>query len=136
MIVNVTYLVREYDEAIQYFVDKLDFELVEDTLITAEKRWVRVRPKSQTGAPAPCLLLARAVGNQQIECIGKQAGDRVFLFLGSPDFKNDYARFKNAGVDFTETPRHEPYGSVVVFRDLYGNLWDLLESPTGQKPDR
>ncbi|HEY8571897.1 VOC family protein [Phenylobacterium sp.] len=114
-------LVREYDEAIGFFVGKLGFELLEDTP-QGDKRWVVVRPRGSEAA----LLLARAVGDQAAR-IGDQAGGRVFLFLETDDFARDHAAFEAAGVRFLEPPRREAYGTVAVFEDLYGNRWDLIE---------
>jgi catechol 2,3-dioxygenase-like lactoylglutathione lyase family enzyme len=126
-IATVTYVVKDYDEAIAFFVEKLGFELLEDICLEQEqpgKRWVVVKPKG----PAGCsLLLARAVGKTQLSAVGGQSGDRVFLFLHTDDFWRDYESMKAGGVVFTETPRHEAYGTVAVFVDLYGNKWDLIE---------
>lgn len=121
---NLTLLVRDYDEAIRYYVGTLGFELLEDTDRGQGKRWVRVAP---AGAGAPALLLAQAATYEQRAQVGNQAGGRVFLFLHTDDFAADYARYRTAGVAFLEEPRHEDYGSVVVFADLYGNKWDLLQ---------
>ena len=115
-------LVRDYDEAIPFYVDKLGFELVEDTPRGGGKRWVVVRPRGSDAA----LLLAQAAGAQASR-IGDQAGGRVFLFLETDDFAGDHARMAAAGVRFLEEPRHEPYGTVAVFEDLYGNRWDLIQ---------
>ena len=115
-------LVREYDEAIDFYVRKAGFELVEDTDQGGGKRWVVVKPPGSDAA----LLLARATGEQTAR-IGDQAGGRVFLFLETGDFARDHARMSAAGVRFLEAPRHEPYGVVAVFEDLYGNRWDLIE---------
>jgi lactoylglutathione lyase len=120
----VTLVVRDYDEAIWFYVDVLGFNLVEDTPISATKRWVLVSP---AGADQTCLLLARAVTSEQVARIGDQTGGRVFLFLHTTAFDQDYARLRDAGVVFREQPRQESYGRVVVFEDLYGNLWDLLQ---------
>jgi catechol 2,3-dioxygenase-like lactoylglutathione lyase family enzyme len=117
-------LVRDYDEAIRFFTDALAFELLEDSPRENGKRWVRVGPAGGRGA---ALLLARAATPEQERAIGKQSGGRVFLFLETDDFARDYARLRAAGVRFAEAPRHEPYGTVVVFHDLYGNPWDLIE---------
>ena len=115
-------LVRDYDDAIGFYVGKLGFELVEDTP-RGGKRWVVVRPPgSQCG-----LLLARAADDRQAAAVGAQAGGRVFLFLETDDFDADHARMLAAGVSFLEAPRREPYGSVAVFEDLYGNRWDLIQ---------
>ncbi|GAB3834863.1 VOC family protein [Hymenobacter jeollabukensis] len=121
---NITLLVADYDEAIQFYVNKLGFELLEDTDRGEGKRWVRVAP---AGAGSPALLLAQAATEEQRAQVGNQAGGRVFLFLNTDDFQGDYARYQAAGVQFLEEPRHEDYGSVVVFADLYGNKWDLLQ---------
>ena len=124
----VALLVREYDEAIAFFTHALGFELVEDTAQGADKRWVLVRPP---GAQGSCLLLARAANAAQAAHVGNQAGGRVFLFLESADFARDYAAMQARGVRFTEQPRVEPYGTVAVFLDLYGNRWDLIEYAAG-----
>ena len=116
-------LVRDYDEAIAFYVGKVGFTLVEDTDQGDSKRWVVVRP---AGGGAG-LLLAKAVGEAQVQRIGDQTGGRVFLFLETDDFAADHARMSAAGVRFLEAPRHEPYGTVAVFEDLYGNRWDLIE---------
>lgn len=115
-------LVAEYDEAIAFYRDKLGFDLVEDTDQGGGKRWVVVRPKGSNAA----LLLARAVGDQR-DHIGRQAGGRVFLFIETDDFDRDHQAMTAAGVNFLEAPRHEPYGSVAVFEDLYGNRFDLIQ---------
>jgi catechol 2,3-dioxygenase-like lactoylglutathione lyase family enzyme len=116
-------LVRDYDEAIRFFTRALGFELLEDAPRESGKRWVRVGPPGGEGA---ALLLARAATPEQERSVGNQAGGRVFLFLETDDFARDYGRMKAAGVRFTEEPRHEVYGTVVVFLDLYGNRWDLV----------
>jgi catechol 2,3-dioxygenase-like lactoylglutathione lyase family enzyme len=121
---RIALVVRDYDEAIAYFTRCLGFELVEDTPQSASKRWVVVAPPGGAGT---ALLLARAATPEQERRIGDQTGGRVFLFLGTDDFWGDYERMRGRGVDFAEEPRQEPYGMVVVFRDLYGNRWDLLE---------
>ncbi len=120
----VTLLVPDYDEAIAFYVGKLGFRLVEDTPLSTTKRWVVVSPpgSSETG-----LLLAQADLQDQREAIGDQTGDRVFLILKTDSFDRDYARFKQAGIEFLEEPRMETYGKVVVFRDAFGNKWDLIE---------
>ena len=114
-------LVPDYDAGIAFFTQKLGFDLLEDTDMGAGKRWVRVAPK---GAQTE-FLLARAVGDQR-DTIGNQGGGRVWLFLRSDDFDADYARMTTAGVQFEDTPRSAPYGMVAVFRDPFGNRWDLL----------
>lgn len=118
-------VVRDYDEAIAFFVDVLGFRLVEDRYVPEQdKRWVVVAPPGSDGCN---LLLARAVGEHQSSRIGDQTGGRVFLFLYTDDFWRDYHRYRERGVGFVREPKTESYGTVAVFRDLYGNLWDLLE---------
>ncbi|ESQ84590.1 hypothetical protein AEAC466_09565 [Asticcacaulis sp. AC466] len=122
-IAALSLLVPDYDEAIAHYVDGLGFELIEDTDMGGGKRWVLVAPMGgQTR-----LLLARATKPEQVAQIGHQAGGRIFLILHTDDFARDHQRFSEAGVTFTEAPRHEPYGTVAVFRDRFGNLWDLLQ---------
>lgn len=125
---SIAYLalvVRDYDEAIQYYVDTLGFRLIEDTPRPAEnKRWVRVAPPGGHGSQ---LLLAQARNDRQLSRVGDQTGGRVFLFLHTDDFWRDYETYRQRGVQFLEKPREEPYGTVVVFADLYGNRWDLLQ---------
>jgi catechol 2,3-dioxygenase-like lactoylglutathione lyase family enzyme len=120
----ITFLVHDYDEAIRFFVEALGFDLVEDSPQGGDKRWVTVAPRGSRGT---CLLLARAVTDEQRAHVGKQGGGRVFLFLHTDDFAADHARMLAHGVRFREEPRHEPYGTVVVFEDLYGNAWDLIQ---------
>ena len=129
-IAAVTLLVPDYDKAIAYYVGKLGFTLAEDTALSPTKRWVVVAPpgNGETG-----LLLAQADSANQQEAIGNQAGGRVFLILKTDDFDRDFARFKQAGVAFLEAPRLEAYGKVVVFRDAFGNKWDLIE-PLAKQP--
>ena len=122
-ITQLALLVRDYDEAIVFFTRALGFELLEDTPLTAGKRWVRVAPPAANGA---ALLLARAATPEQERAVGAQSGGRVFLFLETDDFAHDRARMLAAGVRFAEEPRHEAYGTVAVFLDLYGNKWDLI----------
>ena len=119
-------LVRDYDEAVDFYVRKAGFDLVEDTDQGGGKRWVVVRPPGSDAG----LLLARATGEQAAR-IGDQAGGRVMLFLQTDDFARDHARMAAAGVRFLEAPRHEPYGSVAVWEDLYGTKWDLIEPRGG-----
>ena len=121
---HVTLVVRDYDEAIAFFTQALGFRLVEDVAQGEGKRWVLVAPQGLQGTD---LLLAQAATPEQSACIGKQAGGRVFLFLLTDNFWRDYRSMKERGVKFLETPREEPYGTVAVFEDLYGNKWDLLE---------
>jgi len=118
-------VVGDYDEALEFFVGKLGFELVEDTYVPEQlKRWVVVSPP---GATESRLLLARASSAEQVSRIGAQTGGRVFLFLHTDDFWRDYERYKARGVEFVRPPRQESYGTVAVFTDLYGNMWDLLQ---------
>ncbi|GGA87909.1 hypothetical protein GCM10011491_14580 [Brucella endophytica] len=119
----VTVVVRDYDEAIAFYVGKLGFELREDTQLSSTKRWVVVGPCGGSAS----LLLAKAANEQQFAAVGQQTGGRVFLFLETDDFERDYGRYLSAGVEFREQPRNEPYGRVAVFADLYGNSWDLIE---------
>jgi ribosomal protein S18 acetylase RimI-like enzyme len=123
----LTLLVRDYDEAIAFFVGTLGFELLENTPLDATKRWVRVRPPGRAVGSGPSLLLARAATPDQRAKIGDQAGGRVFLFLETDDLWRDYERWRAKGVRFLEEPREESYGIVVVFQDLYGNRWDLIQ---------
>ena len=123
-IAQVTLVVKNYDEAIAFYTQKLGFKLVDDIQLDANKRRVTVSPPSLNGLS---LLLAEAVNDEQKKAIGNQTGGRVFLFLHTDDFWRDYQRMKEQGVKFNENPREEPYGTVVVFKDLYGNLWDLIE---------
>jgi catechol 2,3-dioxygenase-like lactoylglutathione lyase family enzyme len=118
----VTYVAREYDEAIGFFVGKLDFELVEDTDMGDGKRWVVVAPDS--GAS---LLIARAITDAEKASVGNQAGGRVAFFLHTDNFDRDYTNWSARGVKFREQPRHEVYGTVAVFEDLYGAPWDLIQ---------
>ncbi len=117
------YLVREYDEAIDWFVSALGWTLLEDTDLGDGKRWVRVG-----GADGGQLLLARATSDEQAASVGKAAGGRVAYFLHTPAFDSDHARMIAAGVQFADAPRAQAYGKVAVFTDLYGNRWDLIES--------
>lgn len=121
----IAIVVRDYDEALQFYVDVLGFSLVEDTYIAAQdKRWVVVAPSPSAGAR---LLLARAATPEQLARVGDQTAGRVFLFLHTDDFQRDYERYRAQGVEFVREPARERYGTVAVFRDLYGNLWDLIE---------
>lgn len=121
----VSLVVRNYDEAIDFYVGKLGFQLVEDTPVPEQgKRWVVVAPP---GAGECRLLLARAATPEQEAYIGNQTGGRVFLFLDTDDFWRDYEKYRSHGVEFIRDPKQEAYGTVAVFRDLYGNLWDLVQ---------
>ena len=124
-IVHVALVVRDYDEAIAFYTEKLSFTLVEDTYQPEQnKRWVVVAPPGSSGTT---MLLARASTKEQEKFIGNQTGGRVFLFLNSDDFWRDYEQMVSRGINFVREPKVEPYGTVAVFEDLYGNLWDLLE---------
>lgn len=127
----VALVVREYDDAIAFYRDKIGFTLVEDTPLGGEKRWVLM---SLPGGAGTCLLLARAVGPEQITRIGNQTGGRVFLFLHTNDFWRDYRAYSEQGVVFRRAPKEESYGTVAVFEDLYGNLWDLLQLKSAPQP--
>jgi catechol 2,3-dioxygenase-like lactoylglutathione lyase family enzyme len=121
----VALVVREYDEAIDFFTRKLGFQLIEDTYIAEQdKRWVVVAPRGGKGAR---LLLARASDEQQQSAVGNQTGGRVFLFLTTDDFWRDYHAMQHKGIRFVREPKTAQYGTVAVFEDLYGNLWDLIE---------
>jgi catechol 2,3-dioxygenase-like lactoylglutathione lyase family enzyme len=119
----IALVVRDYDEAIHFYTHTLGFVLVEDTPLSEHKRWVVVAPSGG----GTSLLLAKAATPEQEQHIGNQTGGRVFLFLYTDDFERDYARLQSQNVPFTQEPRDEPYGRVVVFADLYGNLWDLIQ---------
>jgi catechol 2,3-dioxygenase-like lactoylglutathione lyase family enzyme len=123
-LVAATVVVREYDEAIDYFTNSLGFRLIEDSPLPDGKRWVMVAPE---GSPSLRVLLARAATPGQRSVIGNQTGGRVSFFLHTTDFQSTYRRLRARGVEFLEVPRSEPYGTVAVFADLYGNRWDLIE---------
>jgi len=122
-IFQISLLVKNYDKAISYYVDKLGFDLLEDIQLNKTKRWVRVAP----GGSKFSILLSMATTPEQRASVGMQAGGRVLLFLRTDNFDRDYARYIENGVSFTEEPREEVYGKVAVFEDLYGNKWDLIE---------
>jgi len=123
-IAHVTLLVNDYDEAIEFYTQKLHFTLVEDTSLTNTKRWVRVAPP---GSTATCLLLAEATNQEEQQHVGNQTGGRVFLFLYTDNIARDYQNLVDNGVTIVRPPVVEAYGTVAVFADLYGNMWDLLE---------
>jgi len=123
-ITMISLVVRDYDEAIDYYTRKLRFVLVEDTRQSETKRWVRVRPPGQSSF---CLLLAKAATELQTSRIGNQTGGRVFLFLNTDNFQRDYQNLLNNNIRIVRPPSIESYGTVAVFEDLYGNLWDLIE---------
>ena len=129
-IAHISLVVKDYDEAIQFYTAKLNFELLEDTKIDEHKRWVVVCPP---GAKECCLLLAKAANEMQLASVGNQTGGRVFLFLFTDDFLRDYNKMLKKGIRFVRPPKEEPYGMVAVFEDLYGNMWDLLEPNENNK---
>ncbi len=124
VIARMALVVKDYDEAIDFYVNKLDFQLIEDTVLSDSKRWVVVSPP---GAQECSLLLAKAANEKQLMSVGNQTGGRVFLFMYTDDFWRDYRLFEERGVNFVRPAQEEPYGTVAVFEDLYGNLWDLIE---------
>ena len=126
---EVALLVRDYDEDLAFFRDRLGFDVLEDTPLGGGKRWVRVAPRGSQGT---ALLLARATTPEQERRVGDQSGGRVFLFLHTDDFARDHRAFLTRGVEFVEPLRTEPYGTVAVFLDLYGNRWDLIERRAGE----
>lgn len=123
-IAHIALVVKDYDEAIQFYTERLGFQLLEDTKIDELKRWVVIAPP---GATECCLLLAKAANEKQLKSVGNQSGGRVFLFLFTDDFWRDYKRMLAKGINFVRPPKEESYGTVAVFADLYGNKWDLLE---------
>jgi catechol 2,3-dioxygenase-like lactoylglutathione lyase family enzyme len=126
-IVHIALVVKDYDEAIEFYTTKLNFVLIEDTVLSQTKRWVLIA----TNATSECkILLAKAVGDEQISRVGNQTGGRVFLFLQTDNFWRDYTHYTSIGIEFIRPPQDETYGTVAVFKDLYGNLWDLLEYKT------
>ena len=127
-IAHIALVIKDYDEAFQFYTEKLHFTLVEDTVLSETKRWVLLAPK---GSNECCLLLAKAANEEQETRIGDQTGGRVFLFLYTDDFERDYAAYRARGVEFVRPPQDMSYGRVAVFRDLYGNLWDLLQPRRG-----
>lgn len=128
---HIAIVVKDYNEAIKYYTELLDFVLIEDTVLTPEKRWVMVQPKGNENGCM--LLLAKAATPDQIRYIGNQTGGRVFLFLFTDDFDRDYKTYSERGMSFVRGPVVEEYGKVGVFSDLYGNLWDLIQ-PSNNKP--
>ena len=123
-IARIALVVEDYDDAIAFYTKKLKFELIEDTQLTPEKRWVVVAPP---GGKECALLLARAANEEQRQSMGKQTGGRVFLFLYTDDFWRDFENMKAEGIEFVRQPVEEPFGTVAVFKDLYGNLWDFIQ---------
>ncbi|HMI78660.1 MAG TPA: VOC family protein [Ferruginibacter sp.] len=129
-IAHIALVVNNYDEAIKFYTEKLNFTLIEDTKLSETKRWVMVAPKGNSQNPVDgecCLLLAQAAGEEQRSRVGNQTGGRVFLFLYTDDFWRDYNDMLAKKINFVRPPAEEDYGTVAVFEDLYGNLWDLIE---------
>ncbi|KXJ87677.1 Glyoxalase/bleomycin resistance protein/dioxygenase [Microdochium bolleyi] len=134
-IIRVALLVRDYDEAIAFYVGKMGFTLLEDTYFAEQdRRWVTVLP---AGAPPDStnLVLVKAATPEQEAAVGKQSGGRVFLFLGTDDFERDYKKFSEAGCEWVRPPVKQPYGTVAVFKDIYGNMWDLIGPAEQQKSE-
>jgi catechol 2,3-dioxygenase-like lactoylglutathione lyase family enzyme len=129
-IAHIALLVDDYDDAIEFYIKRLDFQLLEDTRLSDEKRWLMVAPK---GAMECCLLLAKAANETQRKFVGNQTGGRVFLFLFTDDFARDYEKLRNRHIKFVRPPQDFDYGTVAVFEDLYGNLWDLIEPNENNK---
>ena len=123
-IAHIALVVNDYDEAIKFYIEKLHFILIEDTILSETKRWVLIKP---TGATECCLLLAKAATDDQKSRVGNQTGGRVFLFLYTDDFWRNYKDMQQNGILFVREPVVEAWGTVAVFKDLYGNLWDLIE---------
>lgn len=125
---HIALVVKDYDEAIDFFTTKLHFTLLEDTIMTPEKRWVMIAPP---GSTSPSILLAKAANEEQQKAVGRQTGGRVFLFLHTDNLGRDYQNLLQHGISIVRGPVEEPFGKVLVFEDLYGNLWDLIEPHTG-----
>ncbi len=123
-IIQIALLVNDYDEAITFYTEKLNFILIEDTVRSETKRWVRIAPTGSTGF---CLLLAKAATDEQKSRVGNQTGGRVFLFMNTDNFYRDYKNMIAKGIEFIREPAEEDFGIVSVFKDLYGNLWDFIE---------
>ena len=129
-IAHIALVVNDYDEAIAFYTKKVDFKLLEDTKLSEEKRWVMVAPN---GAKECCLLLAKAANEEQRKSVGNQTGGRVFLFLYTDDFNRDYDKLKKRNITFVRPPQEFEYGTVAVFEDLYGNMWDLIQPNENNK---
>ena len=121
---HIAIVVTDYDEAIKFYTEKLHFDLIEDTRLSETKRWVLVKPKGQDGG---CLLLAKAVNDEQKSRVGNQTGGRVFLFLHTDNFERDFQNLLDKQIEIVRQPSKDEYGTVAVFKDLYGNLWDIIE---------
>jgi len=129
-IAHVALVVKDYDEAIKFYTEKLDFQVLEDTRLSEDKRWILIAP---TGAKECSILLAKAANDGQMATIGNQTGGRVFLFLFTDNFWRDYNKMIDRNINFIREPKEENYGLVAVFEDLYGNLWDLLQPDENNK---
>lgn len=127
-IAHITLLVKDYDEAIEFYTQKLGFILIEDSILSETKRWVLIAPDEQSQCQ---ILLAKAANDEQTQAIGNQSGKRVFLFLYTDDFWRDYHNMLELDINFVRQPLTEEYGTVAVFKDLYGNLWDLIQPIKG-----
>ena len=127
---HIAIVVDDYDEAIKFYTEKLHFDLIEDTQLTETKRWVLVKPK---GKDSCCLLLAKAANEEQKSRVGNQTGGRVFLFLHTDNFKRDHQNLIDNQIEIVRPPQKETYGTVAVFKDIYGNLWDLIEPTDANK---
>lgn len=127
---QIALVVHDYDQAIDFYTNKLGFELLEDTKLSAEKRWVVVSPRGRRGAD---VLLAKASTESQRACVGHQAGGRMFVFLATDDVQRDYQNLLARGVEFVQPPTNKPYGTVAIFKDLYGNHWDLIQHVAGHR---
>ena len=121
---HIAIVVNDYDEAIKFYTEKLHFDLIENTQLSETKRWVLVRPK---GGDSCCLLLAKAANEEQLSRVGNQTGGRVFLFLHTDNFEKDYQNLLDHQIEIVRQPQREEYGTVAVFKDIYGNLWDMIE---------
>jgi len=121
---HIAIVVNDYDKAIKFYTEKLHFDLIEDTQLSETKRWVLVRPK---GGDSCCLLLAKAANEEQLSRVGNQTGGRVFLFLHTDNFERDYQDLLDHQIEIVRQPQREEHGTVAVFKDLYGNLWDMIE---------
>ena len=121
---HIAIVVNDYDEAIRFYTEKLHFDLIENTQLSETKRWVLVRPK---GGNSCCLLLAKAANEEQLSSVGNQTGGRVFLFLHTDNFERDYQNLLDHQIEIVRQPQREEYGTVAVFKDIYGNLWDMIE---------
>jgi len=127
IIKHISLIVNDYDEAIEFYTQKLNFDLVEDTQISEHKRWILIRPKGKSDFS---LLLSKATSDLAKKAVGNQAGGKVFIIMHTDDVDRDFNNFRNKGVEFIQEPKSLPHGKVAIFKDLYGNLWDLIEPQT------